>query len=105
MNTVSAPANAPEDTIANPVDSEPHQLEVTWSQVPYDCTGDLTGYLVTWEVEGNILSHTTETTTTSYTITELEPCTEYTVNVAAISQTGLSGPNATVTASTGIDGK
>ena len=78
---------------------------MTWSSVAYDCTGELTGYLVSWELEGESLNNTVvDPSTTSYVITGLEPCTEYTVNIAAISQTGITGLNAKVIGSTGTEG-
>uniref|UniRef100_A0A8C9R8X8 Sidekick cell adhesion molecule 1 n=1 Tax=Scleropages formosus TaxID=113540 RepID=A0A8C9R8X8_SCLFO len=73
-------------------------LRVSW-QEPIDKNGIITGYWVSWEVQGNAssrVSRTMSNTTLEYKVTGLTSLTTYTLEVAAITDAGMG----TVTSST-----
>lgn len=63
------------------------QIEVSWSEPP-DNDAPITQYTVQWTGEGDILTKTATTTTTSYTITGLSNATTYEVEVKATNAVG-----------------
>ncbi|KAL4624411.1 protein sidekick-1-like [Arapaima gigas] len=73
-------------------------LRVSW-QEPVDKNGVITGYQVSWEVQGNAstrVSRTMSNTTLDYKVTGLTSLTTYTLEVAAMTDAGMG----TVTSST-----
>ncbi|XP_073801026.1 protein sidekick-1 isoform X4 [Danio rerio] len=73
-------------------------LKVSWEE-PVDKNGIITGYLVSWEVQGNNQSRVARNlanTTLDYKVTGLTSLTTYTLEVAAMTEAGVG----TVTSST-----
>ncbi|TRY87491.1 hypothetical protein DNTS_035314, partial [Danionella cerebrum] len=73
-------------------------LKVSWEE-PVDKNGIITGYLVSWEVQGNNQSRVLRTlvnSTLDYKVTGLTSLTTYTLEVAAMTEAGIG----TVTIST-----
>ncbi|XP_035260908.1 protein sidekick-1 isoform X3 [Anguilla anguilla] len=78
-------------------------LRVSW-QEPVEKNGIITGYLVSWEVQGlnsSRVSRTLPNTTLEYKVTGLTSLTTYTLEVAAITQAGMGTPTSS-TISSGV---
>ena len=80
------------------------QIQVSWPEPP-DNGAPITEYVVQWTEEGDILTKTATTTTTSYTITGLPRVTTYEVEVKATNGAGDSEWSSTQSARTpGVPG-
>ncbi|XP_036384090.1 protein sidekick-1 isoform X2 [Megalops cyprinoides] len=78
-------------------------LRVSW-QEPVDKNGIITGYLVSWEAQGqnsSQVSRTLPNTTLEYKVTGLTSLTTYTLEVAAITEAGIGTPTSS-TISSGV---
>ncbi|KAG7177303.1 sidekick-1-like 1, partial [Homarus americanus] len=74
-------------------------IKVSWSP-PENPNGIITKYNVSWTWEGNKDHDITNDTTTSYTITDLTPCTNYSVTVTAATSKGYGPESKAATGTT-----
>ncbi|KAG7177304.1 sidekick-1-like 2, partial [Homarus americanus] len=85
--------------ITSVVSSSFSSIRVSWSS-PENPNGIITKYNVSWTWEGNKDHDITNDTTTSCTITDLTPCTNYSVTVTATTSKGYGPESKAATGTT-----
>ena len=98
---ISVPSGAPKDMFAS---VQSRNLTLFWSPpLRSQRNGVIISYLITCS-SGDIIINTTRTSSTSLTITGLQPFTNYSCSIIAHTSVG-GGPAATINATTRQDGK
>ena len=100
------PASSEPPTDVTAMATSPVSIIIRWSHVPcIDCNSNITGYTVCYSTGGgstvNVSVSGTDQSERTYTATPLAPNTSYSIQVAAVTSTGVTGPfSITVTETT-----
>jgi len=81
----------------------PNSITVSWEE-PSVTNGNITGYRVTVITDSGMVLMNRTTVATTFTASSLMPFTNYTFQVAGVTNAG-TGTSATITAMTAQDGK
>lgn len=76
----------------------PNNITLSW-EPPSDCAECVEHYKITWD------DNEETTTDTFYTLVDLEPCTNFTIYISAVGETGEESDSSDISAITETDSK
>lgn len=82
-------------------------LSISWEE-PESNLKCLTGYIVTWQVKDSktwSIPSIVDSETTAFNVTDLEPCEEYVLKIAAVGLNGDNGEDSNASGQTRVGGK